>query len=272
MSSTSAGFNIPSAIFADAVRYFWAQRDKQAASAHGGEGQGKNVRGGRHLDEVQAAIVTLMIDHGVPPGDIFSNCELHKTGKLELPGFFRPTKQWDLLVVRDGHLLAAMELKAQVGPSFGNNFNNRTEEAIGSATDLWTAYRENAFLHSPQPWLGYLFLLEDDEKSKRPVRNPQPHFEVFSEFYDASYAKRYELFCRKLVLERKYNAACFLMSQRPQSETASSNTMHSTLRDNRPTAGSPHGGKENSTVYSEPSDDLNARQFLSSVLRAVVPV
>lgn len=59
MSSTSAGFNIPSAIFADAVRYFWAQRDKQAASAHGGEGQGKNVRGGRHLDEVQAAIVTL---------------------------------------------------------------------------------------------------------------------------------------------------------------------------------------------------------------------
>ena len=143
MSSTPAGFNIPSAIFADAVRYFWAQRDKQAASAHGGEGQGKNVRGGRHLDEVQAALVTLMIDHGVPPGDIFSNCELHKTGKLELPGFFRPTKQWDLLVVRDGHLLAAMEIKAQGGPSFGNNFNNRTEEAIGSATDLWTTLRNH---------------------------------------------------------------------------------------------------------------------------------
>lgn len=112
MSPTPAGFNIPPAIFADAIRYFWAQRDKQAASAHGGEGQAQNVRGGRHLDEVQASIVTLMNDHGVPPGDIFSNCELHKTGKLELPGFFRPTKQWDLLVVRDGRLLAAMELKA----------------------------------------------------------------------------------------------------------------------------------------------------------------
>ena len=271
MSSPPAGFSIPPAIFAGAIRFFWAQRDRQAASAHGGEGQGRNVRGGRHLDEVQAAIVTLMIDHGVPPGDIFSNCELHKTGKLELPGFFRPTKQWDLLVVRDGHLLAAMELKAQVGPSFGNNFNNRTEEAIGSATDLWTAYRENAFRRAAQPWLGYLFLLEDDEKSQRPVRNPQPHFAVFSEFQDASYAKRYELFCRKLVLERKYNAACFLMSQRPQPETASSNTIPSAPRNGRPAAGSPQAGKENRTVYSEPSDDLNVRQFLSSLLRAVVP-
>ena len=189
-----------------------------------------------------------------------------------MPGFFRPTKQWDLLVVRDGHLLAAMELKAQVGPSFGNNFNNRTEEAIGSATDLWTAYRENAFLHSPQPWLGYLFLLEDDETSKRPVRNPQPHFEVFGEFHDASYAKRYELLCRKLVLERKYSSACFLMSQRPQPATASSNTIRSAPRDDLLTAGSPHVGRENSTVYNEPSDNLNARQFLSSLLRAVVPV
>ena len=130
---TSRGFRIPPGIFADAIQYFWDQRSRQAANARGGEGQGRNVRGGMHLDGVQAAIVTLMIDHGVPAGDIFTNCALYKTGRLELPGFFRPTKQWDLLAVRDGRLLAAMELKAQVGPSFGNNFNNRTEEAMGSA-------------------------------------------------------------------------------------------------------------------------------------------
>lgn len=46
---------------------------------------------------------------------------------VELPGFFRPTKEWDLLVVKDGALVAAIEAKSQVGPSFGNNFNNRTE-------------------------------------------------------------------------------------------------------------------------------------------------
>lgn len=246
MSLMFGGFNIPSNIFSDAITYFWEQRDRQAADASGGEGQGRSVRGGMHLDGVQAAIVTLMLDHGVPAKDIFANCALHKTGKLELPGFFRPTKQWDLLVVRDARLLAVMELKAQVGPSFGNNFNNRTEEAMGSALDLWTAYRENAFQQSPQPWLGYLFLLEDHEKSTSSVRNPEPHFPVFEEFRAASYAKRYELFCRKLVLERKYNSACFLMSKRPEP--------HSTV-----------------AFYSEPCDDLNAHQFLSSLLRAVVP-
>lgn len=42
-------------------------------------------------------------------------------------------------------MIAAVELKSQVGPSFGNNCNNRTEEAIGTAHDFWTAYREGAF-------------------------------------------------------------------------------------------------------------------------------
>ncbi len=40
---------------------------------------------------------------------------------LELPGFFRPTKEWDLLVVKDNYLIAAIEAKSQVGTSFGNN-------------------------------------------------------------------------------------------------------------------------------------------------------
>ena len=272
MSSAPGGFRIPPAVFADAIRYFWRQRDRQAATSRGGEGQGRNVRGGMHLDEMQASIVALMINHGVPRAEIFSNCALHKTGKLELPGFYRPAKQWDLLVVRGGRLLAAMELKAQVGPSFGNNFNNRTEEAIGSATDFWTAYRENVFHHSQQPWLGYLFLLEDDAKSKVSVRNAQPHFDVLPEFDGASYAKRYELFCRKLVLERKYSSACFLMSKRPQPEAASEDTNSPSSRDDRPVAAPPGVGNGDGTVYSEPSDDLNARQFLSHLLRAVVPV
>lgn len=95
-----------------------------------------------------------------------------------------------------------------------NNFNNRTEEAIGSAVDLWTAYREGAFNKTVKPWLGYIFLLEDCEASQKPVRVKEPHFKVFPEFVDASYAKRYELFCRKLARERHYNIAAFLLSDR----------------------------------------------------------
>ena len=146
---------------------------------------------------------------GVPDSAVYT-----KSRFLELPGYFRPTKEWDLLIVLEDVLLAAIEAKSQVGPSFGNNFNNRTEEAMGSALDLWTAFREGAFNSTVRPWLGYLFLLEDCRRSIRPVKTREPHFPVFPEFKNASYAKRYELFCRKLVRERHYTSAAFLMSSR----------------------------------------------------------
>jgi hypothetical protein len=105
-----------------------------------------------------------------------------------------------------------LEAKSQVGPSFGANFNNRVEEALGSSLCLWTAFREGGFSATVKPWLGYLFLLEDCPGSRAPVSSKEPHFGVFPEFLDASYSRRYELFCRKLVRERNYDSAAFLMS------------------------------------------------------------
>ncbi len=150
----------------------------------------------------------LIHDAGIP-----SAC-IYKKKSLELPGFFRPTKEWDLLVIMDQTLAVAIEAKSQVGPSFGNNFNNRTEEAMGSALDLWTAYREGAFGAKFQPFLGYFFMLEDCPASSRPVRVKEPHFAVFPEFVGASYARRYEIFCKKLILERHYTASAFITSNR----------------------------------------------------------
>ena len=120
------------------------------------------------------------------------------------------------------------------------NFNNRIEEALGTAMDLWTAYREGAFHTSPAPWLGYLLLLEDCPESRRPVSVREPHFPVFAEFIGASYAKRYELFCRKLVRERQYNSACFITADRKNSNLS-----------------------EN---YGEPAKDLAPSQFLGGLL------
>jgi hypothetical protein len=85
---------------------------------------------------------------------------------------------------------------------------------MGSALDLWTAYREGAFNSTLRPWLGYFFMLEDCENSNKPVKVQEPHFKVFPEFVDASYAKRYELFCRKLIRERHYTASSFLLSSK----------------------------------------------------------
>ena len=97
------------------------------------------MTGGAHMDAFVDLFTSLIADAGISRDFIF------RKRKVELPGFFRPTKEWDLLVVREHTLIAAIEAKSQVGPSLGNNFNNRTEEAMGSALDLWTAFLERAF-------------------------------------------------------------------------------------------------------------------------------
>ena len=194
----------------DAVRFYWETRTKQlerqAGSGARDQGFRSAVTGGAQMDGFIELLTKLVIDAGIDRSHIYYR------NSLELPGYFRPTKQWDFLVVVKGQLVAALEAKSQVSPSFGNNFNNRTEEAMGSALDLWTAFREKAFGSEVRPWLGYMFLLDDCPRSQAPVGVKEPHFKVFEEFRNSSYAKRYELFCRRLVLERHYDSAAFLLS------------------------------------------------------------
>jgi len=197
---------------ARAVEHFWAtrlQQDKSQGSKTGARDVGGRsaVTGGAQLDGFISLLASILEDAGLPKHTIY-------TKETVLPGYFRPTKDWDLVAVVDGELLASIEFKSHIGPSFGNNFNNRVEEALGSATDVLTAYRENAFKLSRKPWLGWLMLLEDADRSQNPVGVVEPHFEVFKEFKEASYAKRYELFCERLVRERLYDATCLLLSDR----------------------------------------------------------
>ncbi len=203
-----------SARVAKAVSLYWATREnqskKQESSGRADQGLRSAVTGGAQMDGFITLLTEIIVDSGIEERFIFHN------KNLELPGFFRPTKEWDLLVIKEEQLLVALEAKSQVGPSFGNNFNNRTEESMGSALDLWTAYREGAFNRTVKPWLGYLFLLEDCKESQRPVKVKEPHFKVFPEFREASYAKRYELFCRKLLRERHYSFSTFLLSDRQE--------------------------------------------------------
>jgi hypothetical protein len=193
-----------------AVAHYWQtradQRMKQESGEKADQGLRSAVTGGAQMDR----FIDLFTEIATGAG-ISANCVFRKK-TVELPGFFRPTKEWDFLIIHDRTLIAAIEAKSQVGPTFGNNFNNRTEEAMGSALDLWTAFRERAYLESPLPFLGYFFMLEDCEASNRPVAVKEPHFKVFPEFSGASYTRRYELFCRKIVLERHYTASAFITS------------------------------------------------------------
>ncbi len=196
---------------AEAVRCFWETRGVQMRSnVLRDHGNRSAVTGGKQLDGFVKLVRDVLVCNGVPETCIFANSH------LELPGYFRPTKKWDMLVVDGDTLVIAIEFKSQVGPSFGNNFNNRTEEAMGSALDIWTAYREGVFGAQAAPWLGYFMVIEDCSKSNEPVRAHSWHFPVLREFEAASYIERYERFCEKLLLERQYGGACLLTTSLEQ--------------------------------------------------------
>jgi hypothetical protein len=195
---------------AEAIKHFWKVRkaqDKNQGSITGKKDTGNRsaVTGGKHLDGFIDLFTELLAESGLPGATIH-------TKATTLPGYFRPTKDWDLVVVIDNVLLASIEFKAHIGPSFGNNFNNRVEEALGNSIDLLTAYREGKFSPSQRPWLGWLMVLEDVPKSRASVKAKEPHFRVFEEYRNISYAKRYELFCERLMRERMYDNTCLLLS------------------------------------------------------------
>lgn len=219
---------------AEAVAHYWKTLDSQSKKQASGTDTGNRsaVTGGKQMNGFCALVNTLLVTNGLPEAHIYVN------RRLELPGFFRPTKKWDMVVVSEGQLVAALEFKSQRGPSFGNNFNNRAEEAIGTAKDLWTAFREGAFRKGPRPWLGWVMLLEDSAKSRQTVKVDEPHFPVFKEFKNTSYAQRYELLLRRLVREKLYDSAALLMATR-------------------------EGGAQGR--YAEPAADLRIKPFLAAL-------
>ena len=184
------------------------------------QGNRSGVTTGKNLDGFVAMVRDIILDNGVAEADVYCNGRANVT----IPGFYRPTKNWDLLVVHRGRLIAAIEFKSQVGPSLGNNFNNRVVEALGNATDLNTAFRESVFGESAKPFVGYFFVLEECPKSTAPVTFSSPHFAAMPEFTHASYAARYEILCRKLVQEQLYDAAALVLTDRKSAGTGAFRT------------------------------------------------
>lgn len=196
-----------SKLIEEAVAYFWNTRNKQLGDQINREvkdaGNRGAVTGGKQMDGFVALLTRVALDAGVPASCIY-------TRSNQLPGYFRPTKDWDFLIISPTKkLIAVLEFKSQVG-SFGNNFNNRTEEALGSAVDLWTAFRENVFPHQQAPWVGYLMTVERSPKSTCPIRIAEPHFGVMNEFRNTTYIDRYRILCRKLILERHYTSTALM--------------------------------------------------------------
>lgn len=197
--------------FEDAVASYWTgkqtQKDLSAIKDAIGAGTAGSVRGGKHFDSITALLSKFFLEAGYPPADI----RVSKRQRLELPGYYRPQKQWDLIVSHHSTLVAAFELKALGGPSFGNNYNNRVEEALGSAVDLRRAALADLF-PGEKPWLGYFFIMEDAPGSRSPVNTAKGAFPVEETWIGRSYQERFSLFCERLIAEGIYDAVCYITS------------------------------------------------------------
>ncbi|MET9974450.1 PaeR7I family type II restriction endonuclease [Streptomyces microflavus] len=197
--------------FEDAIAAYWGakqlQSEQSAIKAAVGAGTAGSVRGGKHFDVIAVLLAKFFLEAGYPAQSI----RVSKSQGLELPGYYRPQKQWDLVVVHEGVLVAAFELKALGGPSFGNNYNNRVEEALGSAVDLRRAALAELF-PKEKPWLGYFFIMQDGEGSRRPVKTARGAVPADEIWHGTSYQDRFGIFCERLMAEQLYDAACYVTS------------------------------------------------------------
>jgi len=202
----------PEGIWKAAIRGYWEGLDLQQAKqgkATGIKDAGNRaaVTGGKQMDAMQQVVADIW------RSDSEISLQVRTTGKNNLPAYFRPTKNWDLVVLYRGSLIAAMEFKSQRGPSFGNNYNNRTEEALGLAADSQMAVERGLFGRM-KPWFGFIMLVEQAPKSLSPVSLPKGMpFDADPIFEGASYIERYRIFFERMVKEGNYDAVAFLTSE-----------------------------------------------------------
>lgn len=95
----------------DAVQYVWTgrlkQREKQAEAGKVDAGTRGDVTGGRHMGALEVLVKDLLVEFGIREEEVFTR------KKLELPGHYRSTKKWDLLVVSREQLVPQITI---VGP------------------------------------------------------------------------------------------------------------------------------------------------------------
>lgn len=184
-----------------AIRRFWRAREQVGSAASRG---GHLVQG--IIDALADGLVTVGIDRSA----------IRLAQRVALPGMYRSTTIWDLLVLDEGIPVGAINVATQIGPSFGNNFNNRVSEMVAAAADFNRAYAHDA-VRALKPCLGFLFVLEECEASTRPTsasaRISFPSAD--SDFTELSIRDRYREVFRRLLSDHMYDAVCYITSRRP---------------------------------------------------------
>ena len=89
---------------ADAIRFFWRRKQREQLSESGDTSNRGAVVGGKQMDGFVELLKEVACNAGIP-------AEFIITDKNYLPGFFRSSKDWDMLVVSPSGKLVAGRAK-----------------------------------------------------------------------------------------------------------------------------------------------------------------
>ena len=134
--------------------------------------------------------------------DTIPNVTILKGRKACVPGYYRPSKNWDIVVKRNSTILAIVELKS-LTRAHGNNFNNRVEESLGNVLDVQKYYLSQKQL---SPFIGYLMIMDESESSTK-TRRICKEKGILEKFKDTGYLRRAQLFCSDIVKDELYDTA-----------------------------------------------------------------
>lgn len=187
------GMPFSDAEIATAVQAFWSSRTGGTQSA-------------KHDKAFLQLISDELAELGWP-----AHVATHPGDRLALvAGHFRVAKSWDI-VCRDAENQPriCVEFKSQVD-SYGNNENNRYEEALGSGLDIRAR-------NGVRPALGFVLVICDEDATRRPTRDRLPDLDP--KFSRTSHIDRRKIFAERIVEyelngRALYDAAALLLVRR----------------------------------------------------------
>ena len=134
-------------LFHNAVNHWWSSKSTVKSKKTQGGTRDVNLHG-KTMDGFATTIRDFLVGLGVNPAHIFAGGHLSTTPSI-LPSYFRPSKNWDLIVLANSRfhpakgdavgpvLYAAVEFKSQ-------------DKSIGNAHDFWVTYGQSGFERQPK--------------------------------------------------------------------------------------------------------------------------
>ncbi|MET8996088.1 PaeR7I family type II restriction endonuclease [Amycolatopsis sp. NPDC004169] len=192
------------------VNWWKAKKDAVARlAADGRSATGAQARDARHMQSIAMFVRQMFVDAGLTESDV--------TVDSVVPGYYRRSKNWDVVAKHKGHLVGVVELKSQASSS-GNNANNRIEEAIGSAVDAKAVQELTGAFGNLGVWAAWCMTFNRDAESGEPIRlTPAQKAKIRFPLDDPAfqimtYASQYAIALERLISQKVYDAGWMLIT------------------------------------------------------------